>query len=168
MDNVQKHNICTNVPSSQTFRSYKDFPNAIALAAQTLPFPHSPFTCNLAGKKYKRVWKRLNSFEGHTHVSCFVEVTAFSDWLVTSCRDQRNQSRVSYANLMVDRMCCLWLANVTRMGKMKWLEEAQTSRSWGRIFKAYELKWCDQVCLKKFITLYSIQRGNEGAASSVM
>jgi hypothetical protein len=22
MDNVQKHNICTNVPSSQTFRSY--------------------------------------------------------------------------------------------------------------------------------------------------
>jgi hypothetical protein len=24
MDNVQKHNICTNVPSSQTFRSYQD------------------------------------------------------------------------------------------------------------------------------------------------
>jgi hypothetical protein len=22
MDNVQEHNICTNVPSSQTFRSY--------------------------------------------------------------------------------------------------------------------------------------------------
>jgi hypothetical protein len=25
MDNVQKHNICTNVPSSQTFRSYLEF-----------------------------------------------------------------------------------------------------------------------------------------------
>jgi hypothetical protein len=25
MDNVQKHNICTNVPSSQTFRSYLDY-----------------------------------------------------------------------------------------------------------------------------------------------
>jgi hypothetical protein len=24
VDNVQKHNICTNVPSSQTFRSYLD------------------------------------------------------------------------------------------------------------------------------------------------
>jgi hypothetical protein len=23
MDNVEKHNVCTNVPSSQTFRSYK-------------------------------------------------------------------------------------------------------------------------------------------------
>jgi hypothetical protein len=25
MDNVQKYNTCINVPSSQTFRSYKDY-----------------------------------------------------------------------------------------------------------------------------------------------
>jgi hypothetical protein len=25
LDNVQKHNICTNVPSSQTFRSYSEY-----------------------------------------------------------------------------------------------------------------------------------------------
>jgi hypothetical protein len=33
MDNAQKHNICTNVPSSQTFRSYLKF---IVFAAQQL------------------------------------------------------------------------------------------------------------------------------------
>jgi hypothetical protein len=89
----------------------KNFPNAITLAAQTSSFSLSPFTCDLAGKKCKTISKKSNSFEGHARVSCFVEVTAFSDWLVTSCRDQRNQSRVSYANLMVDRIDMLLMVS---------------------------------------------------------
>jgi hypothetical protein len=34
MDNVQKHNICTNVPSSQTFRSY----SSTSVSKANLPY----------------------------------------------------------------------------------------------------------------------------------
>jgi hypothetical protein len=40
MDNVQKHNICTNVPSSQTFRSYLLFFLALVPRDATSPLYH--------------------------------------------------------------------------------------------------------------------------------
>jgi hypothetical protein len=54
--------------------------------------------------------------EGHTHVSCFVEVIALPDWMVTFYRDQTDQSRVSHVSLMAD-----WIA---AYGKIVLLHES--------------------------------------------
>lgn len=46
--------------------------------------------------------KETRQLEGHAYVSCFVEVIAFSDWFVTSYRDQKNQSCLPYVSLIAE------------------------------------------------------------------
>jgi len=89
---------CVNIDTCQHFL------NAISLVAHTFLCPLSPFTPNLADKNYKER-RRIILFEGHTHVSCFLEVTAFCDWMVKFYRDQADQSRVSHVSQMAD-----WIA----------------------------------------------------------
>jgi hypothetical protein len=56
MDNVQKHNICTNVPSSQTFRPYSYL---LLFMIDTVWFP----------RKWKTCQKLLGTFCSHTNVN---------------------------------------------------------------------------------------------------
>jgi hypothetical protein len=72
MDNVLKRNICTNVPSSQTFRSYFDIDGDLHLILNNVVLPRTPVSnwILLLGVGSDNKFARISHFLVYS--TCFV------------------------------------------------------------------------------------------------